>query len=170
MGGSPDLLAIELFVPSLDDSLLSTHRMTRISGEDLIGPANIALIHGVSFVFIAISIVSSLLLAIPVFMSISASEFLVRLFHFQEHHPLHSNSSLRLRLKVQNHIRRGTLGADDGALLDLIHVETRAEKRVKVALSLVVWGFWLASLLVIYFRALNDFLLVGTPWSVSKPP
>ncbi|GAA5881333.1 hypothetical protein JCM16303_000133 [Sporobolomyces ruberrimus] len=132
--------------------------------EDLIGPANIALIHGVSFVFIAISIVSSLLLAIPVFMSISASEFLVRLFHFQEHHPLHPNSSLRLRLKVQNHIRRGKLGADDGTLLDLIHVETRAEKRVKVALSLVVWGFWLASLLVIYFRALNDFLLVGTPW------
>ncbi|GAA5898051.1 uncharacterized protein JCM6883_000907 [Sporobolomyces salmoneus] len=128
--------------------------------DDLIGRENYALLEGVSFTFASIALVSSLLLAIPVFASISASEFLVRIFHLQGRHSSTTDSALRLRLKVQNHIKRGKLHPP----LKLIHVETKMEKKVKTVLSLAIWLFWFNSLLVIFFRALEEFLLIGIAW------
>lgn len=101
-------------------------------------------------------------MAIPVFTSVSASEFLVRLFHLHHRNPLHPDSSLRLRMKVQNHIRRGTLPEHN--ILNLIHVETKAERNVKISLSLVTWILWFILVIVILLRALDKFLLVGTAW------
>lgn len=120
---------------------------------------------GTTFLFTSISLVSSALMAIPVFTSVSAAEFLVRLFHLHDRSPLHPDSSLRLRLKVQGLIKRGKL--PERNILTLIHVETKAEHYVKISLSLVTWVIWFVLVIVILLRALDEFLLVGTAWSVS---
>ncbi|GAA6005438.1 hypothetical protein JCM11491_003642 [Sporobolomyces phaffii] len=132
------------------------------SCDDFIGPSSYSLLMGVSFAFASIALLSSLLLAVPVFASVSAAEFLVKLFHLDNRHSLHSDSRLRVRLRAQNYIRRGKVEWDD--LQHLVHFETKAERNVKIALSLGVWAFWLASLLLIFYRALDKFLLVGQPW------
>jgi hypothetical protein len=129
-------------------------------GDDLIGPANFGLLTGVSWIFASIALLSSLLLAIPVFASVSASEFLVRLFHLHGRQPLHPDSNLRLRLRLQSHIRHGEIGNP----LHQVYVETKREKTVKIVASLAVWLLWFISLMVIFFRALDEFLLVGTAW------
>ncbi|GAA5978562.1 hypothetical protein JCM5350_003142 [Sporobolomyces pararoseus] len=128
--------------------------------DDHIGSANFAMLRGVSWVFASIALLSSLLLAIPVWTSVSASEFITRLFHLHGSHPLRDNSQLRLRLKVQNYVKRGNVGFPH----NFIHVETKTEKRVKIVLSLTLWSFWFISMFVIFFRALDNFLLVGTAW------
>ncbi|GAA5831008.1 hypothetical protein JCM3766R1_006204 [Sporobolomyces carnicolor] len=129
--------------------------------DDLIGPANYAILTGVSWVFASLGFLSSILLSIPVFASVSASEFLVRAFHLSRRHRSNPDINLRLRLKVQNHIKRGKL---DRTVLSSLHVESKAERMIKIVLSLTVWLFWFASLLIIFFKALQDFLLIGTAW------
>lgn len=132
-----------------------------VTGDDLIGPANYAILTGVSWVFASLGFLSSILLSIPVFASVSASEFLVRAFHLSRRHRSNPDINLRLRLKVQNHIKRGKL---DRTVLSSLHVESKAERMIKIVLSLTVWLFWFASLLIIFFKALQDFLLIGTAW------
>ncbi|GAA5947693.1 hypothetical protein JCM3765_001039 [Sporobolomyces pararoseus] len=128
--------------------------------DNLIGSANFAMLRGVSWVFASVALLSSLLLAIPVWTSVSASEFIIRLFHLHGTHPFRSDSQLRLRLKVQNYVKRGNIAFPEA----MIHAETTTEKRVKIILSLTLWSFWFVSMFVIFFRALDNFLLVGTAW------
>lgn len=99
----------------------------------------------------------------------SAAHFIVLLF---SHHIVHPRETIQSVKRRGGNIRKRLSHAPGspphlGAPVE--SASNRAEQTVRVGLSLAVWTLWFVSVMVILFKALDGFLLVGTTMSAAWP-
>ncbi|GAA5916471.1 hypothetical protein JCM6882_006469 [Rhodosporidiobolus microsporus] len=136
--------------------------------DDFVGKSNFLLVRAVSWTFSAIALVFSLLLCIPVFRSPKDRRTVSKL-NKQKHRDPANRQTVRVesaagfivRLFSLHHKKTMEEVAREEAAAG---GETKAERMVKIIAALVVWFFWLISVIVISIIAWRDFLLLGEPW------
>ncbi|GAA5868017.1 hypothetical protein JCM3774_001569 [Rhodotorula dairenensis] len=142
--------------------------------DKMIGRGSYALIQGVSFTFVSLSSLFTLLLIIPVFFPQSryesAAHFIALLF---SHHNVRAREVVHRSSFHSRNLRKRLLRAAHGlgprARLTAEEPSPKAEARVRILLSVLVWLLWFGCILYVLFSALEEFLLVGTSTSAAWP-
>ncbi|GAA5852858.1 hypothetical protein JCM9279_006206 [Rhodotorula babjevae] len=162
--------------------------------DDLIGPANYRLLEATSWTFVSLAALATLLLCVPVFghRTESAAHTLVRLLSLHGETRRSAFASRRSGARAQEHAAAAHEASDGAAVAAApgpggrgprrrtdtdetkatrrsgrsggFEFDTSTETLVKVSASLAVWVLWFVMVLVILFKALDDFLLVGNSW------
>ncbi|GAA6054022.1 hypothetical protein JCM3770_002422 [Rhodotorula araucariae] len=140
--------------------------------DTLVGKADYALMEGTSWTFVALSLVATTFLCVPVFYprSGSAAHLIVRFLSLHGA-PRQDAQSRRGTNDLSNSTSDASGLATSRTNTDLSQTsvadtafDNRAETWIKVVLSLGVWTIWFVLVLIILLRALDRFLLVGTAW------
>ncbi|GAA5988566.1 hypothetical protein JCM10908_003623 [Rhodotorula pacifica] len=141
--------------------------------DEMIGTGSDALIQGVSFTFVSLAFLFTLFLIIPVFHPTSryksAAHFIVLLF---SHHVVNPRETIQSVQRRGRNLHKRLSQAPHSPLLIGAAPEpasSKAETTVRVGLSLAVWTLWFICIMVILFKALEDFLLVGATASAAWP-
>ncbi|GAA5947149.1 hypothetical protein JCM3775_001877 [Rhodotorula graminis] len=142
--------------------------------DDLIGAANYRLLKGTSWTFVSVALLATLLLCVPVFghRSESAAHTLVRLLSLNPKTRRSAFASRRAgkraqeqggppRRRTDSDMTKATRRSGNSGGFEW---DASTETLVKVCASLAVWVLWFVMVLVILFKALDDFLLEGTAW------